>query len=148
MRGEFHSFQTWRRRKVLGDPRLEIRLTGCPDFQWILEIRLTDPAVPISNTTALTVHSRWSGIGERGPLQYQFPVAATALAAASAHSYIDSELSRSKQLGPYGDAARQVRPTRPRSRAWASQTSEPALWTCLSCLSRERALSASAVLAR
>ena len=37
---------------------------------------------------------------------------------------------------------------RPRSQAWASQTSEPVLWTCLNCLSRERALSASAVLAR
>ena len=39
----------------MGDPRLETRLTGCPDFQWILEIRLTDPAVPISNATDRTV---------------------------------------------------------------------------------------------
>ena len=45
--------------KFLGDPRLEIRLTGCLDFLWILETRLTDPAVPISNTIALTVPSRW-----------------------------------------------------------------------------------------
>ena len=35
-----------------------------------------------------------------------------------------------------------------RSRAWASQTSEPVLRSCLSCLRRERALSASAALAR
>ena len=36
---------------------VEIRLTGWPDFQWFLEIRLTDSAVPISNTTARTVES-------------------------------------------------------------------------------------------
>ena len=44
-------------KKKNGGPRLEIRLTGWLDFQWILEIRLTDSAVPISNATARTVVS-------------------------------------------------------------------------------------------